>query len=91
MSETGAAIRPTRAVALGAEVDGCCYIYDPGGVMRILNTSASAIWRLCDGTRTVTDLVAELGRNHDADPDVLAADVVATVDELLRLGLLGQA
>lgn len=83
--------RPERAVAAGADLDGCVYVYDPTGVMRILNASASAIWRLCDGTRTVADVVGELRQHHAVTAEVLAGDVAATIAELMRIGLLRNA
>lgn len=55
----------------------------PEGVLA-LNPSAAAVLELCDGQRSVDDIVEELGRRF---PGV---DLGADVDELLeRIGALG--
>ena len=38
----------------------------PEGVVK-LNETAAAILQLCDGNRTATEIVAELGRKYSAD------------------------
>lgn len=54
-----------------------------------LNTSAAAVLELCDGSRSVGDIVSELGRRFPG------ADLTADVDELLgqiaALGLVRDA
>ena len=53
-----------------------------------LNGTAAVIWRLCDGTRTVTDLVDCLVAEFpDAKPRI-AHDVQEAIDQLLREGAL---
>ena len=53
-----------------------------------LNTSARAIWELCDGTRTVDDICSELSEPTGMPPEALRADVQAAIDQMRDLGLL---
>ena len=68
----------------------------------VLNESAAAIAKKCDGSRTIAEIVDELAREYaagaggggadgaTAPPDraTIAADVVAFVEDLKRKGLL---
>ena len=53
-----------------------------------LNPSARAIWELCDGTRTVDEICAELAEAAGASVEVLRADVTSTLDRFRELGLV---
>jgi hypothetical protein len=53
-----------------------------------LNSSARAVWELCDGTRTVAEMCHELGRRFDCAGADLLADVAAAVSRFRDLGLL---
>lgn len=48
-----------------------------------LNETAAAIWQLCDGRRTVGQIVEELTRRYPEAADRLSGDVI---DTLLLLG-----
>jgi pyrroloquinoline quinone biosynthesis protein D len=60
-------------------------LVQPGGAVQ-LNESAAAVLRLCDGTRTTDDIVAEL--TSDSNSQVLAADVRDFIDAALQRGWL---
>lgn len=53
----------------------------PEGAL-VLNPTGAAIVRLCDGQKTVTEIVAELGLLYQTPPEALADD---TATYLLRL------
>jgi hypothetical protein len=53
-----------------------------------LNPMAATIWKLCDGTRTVKDLVDCLGAAFPAANSSIAHDVQEAIDQLLREGAL---
>jgi hypothetical protein len=83
--------RTSRPRALAAyrleELDGEQLLYSAEHT-RILycNETASLIWRLCDGDRTVDEITMLL---QDAFPDAavsISADVEATIDEYLQQG-----
>ena len=54
------------------------------GTYYSLNEVGGRVWSLCDGTRTVADMVAVICDEYDAPPDLVESDVV----ELLT-GLAG--
>ena len=54
----------------------------------VLNESAAAIVTLCDGTRTVDEIIAVLASDVDAPRERVDADVRALVAELADKGLL---
>lgn len=71
------------------ELDGCVSVHCPRtGEVQLLDASATAVWRLLDGTRTLSEVVAELHRVTDADSAQLRADVQGLVDRLRRAGAL---
>jgi hypothetical protein len=53
-----------------------------------LNDTASAIWKLCDGTRSVEELVALLREAYEDSGHDFEADVRGTIDDLLAQGAL---
>ena len=58
-----------------------------------LNPSALAIWELCDGTRSVQDMLRELQGRYDASESDLHLDLRTTIEQLKQGGLidLGEA
>jgi pyrroloquinoline quinone biosynthesis protein D len=59
--------------------DGSYYALDEVGAM---------IWELCDGERSLADVIARLCAEFDAPQSTVTADVVEFVDELWRERLL---
>lgn len=53
-----------------------------------LNRTATEIWELCDGTKTVGAIARTLGQRYGVDEVALVADVAATVGELRTRGLV---
>ena len=53
-----------------------------------LNRTATEIWELCDGTRTVGAIAQELGQRYGVDEAHLLADVTAAVAMLRARGLV---
>jgi len=65
------------------------HIEVPGSTEPIaLNQSAAAIWELCDGKRTLSEIVGELASRYDAPRETLMAAVEATTKELQSAGAL---
>jgi hypothetical protein len=61
------------------EIDGELLLYHPDRAkIMYCNPSASLIWQLCDGQRTVAEMIALLSAAY-GQPD-LADDVTATLD-----------
>ena len=64
-------------------------VYYPGGAQAAsLNDSARAIWALCDGTRTVDDICADLAQEANLSPTQLRGDVKNALERFRALDLL---
>jgi len=53
-----------------------------------LNEVGCRIWELCDGSRSITQLVETLAAEYDAPAETLAHDVMELLDELQKGKLL---
>ncbi|NED99624.1 PqqD family protein [Phytoactinopolyspora halotolerans] len=54
----------------------------------VLNGTASDVWRLIDGERTLEEIVAALDQAYDADPETVRAGVDSALTQLREHGLL---
>ena len=53
-----------------------------------LNEVGAHVWNLCDGSRTIAQVVDAVCAEFDATPDEVTEDVVSLVDELASEKLL---
>jgi coenzyme PQQ biosynthesis protein PqqD len=53
-----------------------------GGTYFSLDEVGARVWELVDGTRTVTDVVAQLAQEFDAPSETIRDDVVELLGEL---------
>jgi pyrroloquinoline quinone biosynthesis protein D len=60
----------------------------PSKMVIYLNETATVIWRLCDGTRTVKQIVDLLVNAFPEAASDVRVDVKETIDELVRNGAL---
>jgi hypothetical protein len=58
------------------------------GTLYPLNSVAARIWELCDGARSVEDIVSELAREFDADEDVIRRDAERFIQDLTSARLV---
>ncbi|MGN6330767.1 MAG: PqqD family protein [Motilibacteraceae bacterium] len=58
--------------------------------MIVLNTTAQAVWELCDGSTTMPEMVHALLTLFDAPEATIRHDVSEALIELSRHGLLSQ-
>ena len=66
------------------EIDGELLLFHPGTTKMIYcNQSASVIWQLCDGTRTVEDMIRLLAEAYPEGAQGMAQDVETTLQQLL--------
>ena len=66
------------------ELDGEAVLYDRTGKRATyLNETATVVWRLCDGTRTVGEIVALLKKEYPQAAGQIEADVGETIDRLI--------
>jgi len=82
--------RPTPDPAVAAyPVDDELVLYDPRqGQGFVLNPTAARIWSLCDGSRTVAAVAAELAAAYALGDEQALSDVCACLEDLRRAGLL---
>ena len=67
-------------------------LYDNGGQLLILlNLSAAAVWRRCNGETTFDQIVRDLAQSHEGDRSLIAHDAWHTIRKLSELGLLEDA
>jgi hypothetical protein len=82
-------IGPPPATVRALEVDGDISLYDRATQRALLlNGTASAIWRLADGDRTLDELVDQLAAAYHADAVTIRPDVERTVRDLVDAGFL---
>ena len=78
-----------RAGVVACEVLDELVVYSPDSADAVaLNESAHAIWTLCDGSRTVAQICAELAVLAGVPAARLEGDVSGAIDRLRGLGLL---
>jgi len=71
------------------ELDEECLLYRIGAHKAIhLNDSASLIWKLCDGTRSMADIIAFLQQEYPDAQNTVEEDVREAVEQLVREGAL---
>ncbi len=53
-----------------------------------VNGVGARVWELCDGTRSVADIVATVADEYDAPVDTIEVDVVQLLEELVSQRLV---
>jgi len=53
-----------------------------------LNETGKAIWKKLDGHRTLGDVIQSLISDFNADPEMLEADVLGFVNQMVKWGIL---
>jgi len=71
-------------------VEGELFLYDRnnGGVVHCLNGGAAIIWFLCDGTRNVAVMAAEIATISELPEQQILVEVQETVTQFRALDLL---
>jgi len=73
-------------------IDGEVVILDrSAGTVHHLNATASHIWSECDGTQSAADIAARVAASFNGVPETVLEDVLATLADFRRLGLLVDA
>jgi hypothetical protein len=66
------------------EIDGELLLFHPGTAKMIYcNQTASVIWQLCDGERTMEEIVELLTNAYPEAADGMAEDVEATIQQFV--------
>jgi pyrroloquinoline quinone biosynthesis protein D len=81
---------PVPAADVATEmVEGEVLLYEPRGARAVyLNPTAALVFGLCDGKRSVRDIVRLVAEYYPDDAASLADDVLGTISELRESGVL---
>jgi hypothetical protein len=78
-----------RPDLLTCTVDGEVVILDrAAGFVHQLNPTASHIWSACDGGQEVDEIAAGMATSFEGAPEAVLNDVIRTLADFERLGLL---
>lgn len=83
--------KPTRCDVQVHELDedGETVLFDKqGSRLLVLNAVGAGVWHLCDGNRTVEDIVSEILETLPAERDQVQTDVESFLRELESSGLI---
>jgi hypothetical protein len=73
-------------------LDGEITLYDEAtDHVRLLNPSGSVIWELCDGARTVRDIIGDVAAVYEIPPGEVEADVIRMLSEFADNSLIADA
>jgi hypothetical protein len=88
--ERAAGDRPyTRAALVAIPFDDELVVYDEDAhTVHYLNATATFIWRLCDGTHSVADIVDHVVRAYALDRGTARTDVTDCIAGLRETALL---
>ena len=53
-----------------------------------LNEVGDRVWELCDGSRSIGEVIGMISREYDASEDIITADVQELLEELVSANLL---
>jgi hypothetical protein len=74
---------------LAQEAAGTVVLLDPvGGEYYSLDEIGGRIWALCDGRRSIEQMVAVLCEEYEVSPDTVRADILELFEELAGEGLV---
>jgi hypothetical protein len=80
-----------REGASAVELDENVAVYDDvGQLLILLNSSAGSVWKLCDGSTTVNEIVEALGETYPDEAAVIGDDVRETLRKLAEMGLVSE-
>jgi hypothetical protein len=83
-------LRPYRSPnAMFSKEEESVMLYDPitGNVSKVSGIGKE-IWALCDGKRTISDIIGTLYEKYDVQKDVLVGDTLEFVEALMKRGFL---
>jgi pyrroloquinoline quinone biosynthesis protein D len=88
--KSGMSMQPRRRDNLVARpLDGETLVLDRDtGRIHQLNGTATLVWDLCDGTRTIEEIAGQLTAQFELDEQTAFRDVLALVKQLQDLGLV---
>jgi hypothetical protein len=74
------------------QVSGTVVLLNPdNGEYYALDEIGSRVWELCDGTRSIADVVVAICEEYDAPAEIIEADVLELVEDMVREKLVVEA
>ena len=83
--------RPDETIVRLKRSDGSLTVRTPAGEVVELNSTAAALWALCDGQTSVQEIVGAATTFFAGSPESIEADILATLATLEDQGLLGRS
>lgn len=80
--------RPAPGVALECDDRHARLVGPDGCHLYALNDTALALWELCDGETTITEMVEAASAIFDVSGDAARRDIDAVIQQLIDAGLL---
>ncbi len=86
----GSEFRPRHRSGIRVEeIESELVLFDPElGKIAYLNQTAGAIWQLCDGSRTTTEICQLVAAAMQVNGETVAEDTRQTIAEFERAGLV---
>jgi hypothetical protein len=82
-------VGPVVAHVLQTEIGDEISVYDPKTEqVTVLNGTASDIWRLMDGTLTLTEITNLIAKAYGVESGDVANDVARTISSLMDAGII---
>ena len=83
-------VRPRQAEASASRIiDGeVLIVQSDEGFVSVLNDVGTLVWELCDGTRTVADIIEAVCREYDVTEETARTDTLEFLRELDEKGLV---
>lgn len=82
--------RPRDTVVHLQNPDGSMTVQTPVGELVELNSTAAALWALCDGQTSVREIVGAATTFFAGPADTIEHDILATLQQLERQGMLAR-
>jgi hypothetical protein len=83
--------RRSQAVVEQRASESLVLVHIDSGRYYALEGTGDRFWHLCDGQRTVADIVSELSTQYGKDPAAVRADASELLKELAAEGLIDDA
>lgn len=80
--------RPRAAVVQATNPDGSLTVQTPAGELVELNSTAAALWALCDGQTSVREIVGAATTFFAGPADTIEHDILITLRQLEHQGML---
>ena len=82
-------IGPPPVHIIETEIKGDISLFDAErNQVVVLNSTASDVWRLCDGEHTLDEIVALLASAYGTTPEAIKDNVTTTIEQLAGEGFL---